>query len=92
MNLARLVAILELVAIVGQPVSAREIQKATGFPKPICYRLMHACSCSRAIAAFAEPAFQEHIVQNSFADCDQQIDLGIASVSDTTQRCSVAEV
>jgi hypothetical protein len=31
-------------------------------------------------------------VQNSFADCDQEIDLGIASVSDTTQRCSVAEV
>ena len=70
-------------------------------------RPMHACSCSKAIAAFAEPAFQdailtqslkqytehtkitEHelraefaqIVQRGFADCDQEIDLGIASVA-----------
>ncbi len=70
-------------------------------------RPMHACSCSKAIAAFAEPAFQdsildgslkqytEHtkstkdelraefsrIVERGFADCDQEIDLGIASVA-----------
>lgn len=70
-------------------------------------RPMHACSCSKAIAAFAEPAFQdvilsgsmkpytEHtkiteaelraefadIVKRGFADCDQEIDLGIASVA-----------
>lgn len=70
-------------------------------------RPMHACSCSKAIAAFAEPAFQDCILSNSmkqytehtkitpddlradfskivelgFADCDQEIDLGIASVA-----------
>lgn len=70
-------------------------------------RPMHACSCSKAIAAFAEPEFQsciisgslkaytEHtktteaalradfarIVERGFADCDQEIDLGIASVA-----------
>jgi len=70
-------------------------------------RPMHACSCSKAIAAFAEPEFQdciiggslkaytEHtmtteaelraefaqIVERGFADCDQEIDMGIASVA-----------
>lgn len=70
-------------------------------------RPMHACSCSKAIAAFAEPAFTDKIVsgslkayteftktteselraefaaikQRGFADCDQEIDLGIASVA-----------
>ena len=70
-------------------------------------RPMHACSCSKAIAAFTEPEFQdlilshslkqytEHtkinidelraefrlIVQQGYADCDQEIDIGIASVS-----------
>ena len=70
-------------------------------------RPMHACSCSKAIAAFAEPAFQDrilsqslkqytdhtkttqaalraefaHIVERGFADCDQEIDMGIASVA-----------
>ncbi len=70
-------------------------------------RPMHACSCSKAIAAFAEPEFQEsilsgsmqqytehtkitktdlrkefdEIVKRGFADCDQEIDLGIASVA-----------
>src|SRR6056297_1592358 len=198
MHLDRLVAIMETVAVGGRPVSTAEIQKATGLPKPTCYRLiqtlqdqglleapsgdgrvvigerliriallgqsdvdvrraaapllksaavqfnetvflsrfrneqveiihvetpvdparayispglgvrpLHACSCSKAIAAFAEPEFQdciiggtlraytEHtmttedelradfarIVDRGFADCDQEIDLGIASVA-----------
>lgn len=198
MHLERLITVLEIVAVAGRPVSAAEIQKATGLPKPTCYRLfqtllnkglaeapsgdgrvvigerliriallgksdvdvrraaapllraaavqfnetvflsrfrdsqveiihvetpddparayihpglgarpMHACSCSKAIAAFAEPEFQnciiggslkaytEHtktteaelradfarIVERGFADCDQEIDLGIASVA-----------
>jgi DNA-binding IclR family transcriptional regulator len=68
---------------------------------------MHACSCSKAIAAFTEPAFQDQILSSSmkqytqytkisekdlrnefamilergFADCDQEIDMGIASVA-----------
>lgn len=198
MHLERLINLLEVVAVAGRPISVAEIQKASGLPKPTCYRLvqslgeqgmleqpsddgkfvigermvrmallgksdtdvqrcagpllksaastykettflarfrdskveiihvetpddptrafihpglgvrpMHACSCSKAIAAFAEPAFQdiilsrsmqqytEHtkitpaqlrqefasIVQQGFADCDQEIDLGIASVA-----------
>ncbi|MCM2562889.1 IclR family transcriptional regulator [Lutimaribacter sp. EGI FJ00015] len=198
MHLDRLIAILEIVAVAGRPVTTAEIQKATGLPKPTCYRLiqtlqdqglveapsgdgrvvigerliriallgksdvdvrraaapllksaaiqfnetvflarfrngqveiihvetpddpgrafvhpglgvrpMHACSCSKAIAAFTEPEFQESIISGSlkaytehtkttdtelradfariaergFADCDQEIDLGIASVA-----------
>jgi IclR family acetate operon transcriptional repressor len=198
MHLDRLIAILEMIAVAGRPISAAEVQKATGLPKPTCYRLiqtlqeqrliedfegssrfvigerliriallgksdvdvrrasapllksaaieiretmflarfrnsqveiihvetpddparayiypglgarpMHACSCSKAIAAFAEPEFQdlivngalkpytEHtkttpdalraefavIVQRGFAECDQEIDVGVASVA-----------
>jgi len=70
-------------------------------------RPLHACSCSKAIAAFAEPDFQDQILHGTlkaytefthtsadtlrkefegirkrgFADCDQEIDLGIASVA-----------
>lgn len=198
MHLERLISVLEVVAVAGRPVSAVEVQKVTGLPKPTCYRLfqtlqdqglieapsgdgrvvigerliriallgksdvdvrrasapllktaavqfnetvflarfrnsqveiihvetpddparafihpglgvrpMHACSCSKAIAAFAEPEFQANIISGSlkaytehtktteaelradfarimergFADCDQEIDLGIASVA-----------
>lgn len=198
MHLERLIGLMEIVAVVGRPVSAAEVQKVTGLPKPTCYRLiqslqeqklldqpaddgkfvigerliriallgksdvdvrrcaapllkaaasaynetvflarfrnskveiihvetpddparafihpglgerpMHACSCSKAIAAFAEPEFQDCILsgtmkqytehtkiteeelraefaltlERGFADCDQEIDLGIASVA-----------
>ena len=198
MHLERLVNLLEIVAVAGRPVSPAEVQKATGLPKPTCYRLlqslqeqklldqpsedgkfvigermiriallgksdvdvrrcaapllrsaatnfnetvflarfrnskveiihvetpddparafihpglgerpMHACSCSKAIAAFAETEFQDcilsgsmkqytdhtkitkedlrrefaQIVEQGFADCDQEIDMGIASVA-----------
>jgi IclR family acetate operon transcriptional repressor len=198
MHLERLIAILEMIAVAGRPISAAEVQKATGLPKPTCYRLiqtlqeqrliedtdgssrfvigerliriallgksdvdvrrasapllksaaveiretmflarfrnsqveiihvetpddpsrayiypglgarpMHACSCSKAIAAFAEAEFQEvilkgalkqytdhtkttpetlraefaGIVQRGFAECDQEIDVGVASVA-----------
>lgn len=189
---------LEIVAVVGRPVTASEVQAASGVPKPTCYRLfqtlleqglieepnedgryiigerliriallgksdidvrrvsapllrsaaetynetvflarfrdnrieiihvetpkdpgrafihpgigerpMHACSCSKAIAAFAEPDFQETILNGTlkaftdhtkttrkdlmdefslikkqgYADCDQEIDIGISSVA-----------
>ncbi|WP_282021716.1 IclR family transcriptional regulator [Ruegeria faecimaris] len=198
MHLERLIQILEIIAVVGRPVSVAEVQRATDLPKPTCYRLiqslveqnlldepsddgkyiigermiriallgksdadvrrcaaplmrlaatnfnetvflarfrdnkveiihvetpddparafihpglgvrpMHACSCSKAIAAFAEPEFRESIMSGSlkaytehtktsedelrrefeiisergFADCDQEIDIGIASVA-----------
>ena len=70
-------------------------------------RPMHACSCSKAIAAFTEESFQDTIMEGSlraytdhtkttrqdllaefdvirrqgFADCDQEIDIGISSVA-----------
>ena len=70
-------------------------------------RPMHACSCSKAIAAFSETEFQEdilngtlkpytehtkttewelraeftQILKQGFAECDQEIDLGVASVA-----------
>ncbi|GAB5446357.1 IclR family transcriptional regulator [Gymnodinialimonas sp.] len=198
MHLERLVHLLEIIAVVGRPVSVAEVQTASGLPKPTCYRLvqslvdqgliedphddgryvigermiriallgksdvdvrrvsapllkgaansynetvflsrfrdskveiihvetpedpgrafihpglgerpLHACSCSKAIAAFAEESFQEAIMdgtlraftehtkttraaliaefqsirQAGFADCDQEIDVGISSVA-----------
>jgi DNA-binding IclR family transcriptional regulator len=70
-------------------------------------RPMHACSCSKAIAAFSEAEFQERIlagdlkqytehtkttdwelraefeqiVRQGYAECDQEIDLGVSSVA-----------
>ncbi len=198
MHLERLVNLMEVIAVVGRPVSAGEVQRATGLPKPTCYRLiqrlheqglidepagdgryvvgerliriallgksdvdvrkcaapmlkvaaaafnetvflgrfrdskieiihvetpedptrafvhpgigerpLHACSCSKAIAAFSEPEFRDAIIDGSleaftqhtkttraelleefediktrgFADCDQEIDIGISSVA-----------
>ena len=198
MHIDRLITLLELIAVAGRPIAPAELQKATGLPKPTCYRLvqtlqdhrlvesyddsgkveigerliriallgkadvdvrkasapllknaaneynetvflarfrnsdveiihvetpddptrafihpglgirpMHACSCSKAIAAFTEPEFQdqillgsmkqytqytkvsekelraefETILERGFADCDQEIDIGIASVA-----------
>jgi IclR family acetate operon transcriptional repressor len=156
MHLERLINLLEIFAVAGRAVSVAEVQKASGLPKPTCYRLiqslqeqklldqpgedgkyiigerliriallgksdidvrncaapllkgaatnfnetvflarfrnskveiihvetpddparafihpglgvrpMHACSCSKAIAAFAEPSFQDSILSQS---------------------------
>jgi DNA-binding IclR family transcriptional regulator len=72
---------------------------------------MHACSCSKAIAAFAEEAFREEIlcsslkaytehtktsaddlrsefakiVDQGYAECDQEIDIGTSSVAAPVQ-------
>lgn len=198
MHLERLINVLEIIAVVGRPVTAGEVQSVSAIPKPTCYRLiqtlqeqelivepngdgryvigekliriallgrsdvdvrrvsapllkaastrfnetvflarfrdstveiihvetpedpgrafvhpgmgerpLHACSCSKAIAAFAEKDFQEMILtgalqtytdhtkttrddllaefevirRQGFADCDQEIDIGISSVS-----------
>ena len=40
MHLERLVNLLEIIAVAGRPVSVLEVQKATGLPKPTCYRLV----------------------------------------------------
>lgn len=198
MHLDRLIAILEIIAVAGRGLTAAEVQKATGLPRPTCYRLlqtlanhrlidhsdgnaqyligerligiallgksdidvrracapalkaaaatfgdtvflarfrsrqveiihvetpgdpsggfihpgygarpMHACSCSKAIAAFAEQSFQEEILggalsaytkytkstkarlkaefakiaEQGYAECDQEIDMGVSSVA-----------
>lgn len=198
MHFERLIALLELIAAAGRPVTVAELQRATDLPRPTCYRLLqtlakhqliasanndgryligdrmirivmlgtsdsdicqaaapvlrkaaadlgdtvflsrlrggeveiihaaipddptrpyihpglgrrplHACSCAKAIAAFAEPAFQqqllnddlarftEHtltrpdeirqeldaIARRGFAECNQEIETGIASVA-----------
>lgn len=198
MHLERLINVLEIIAVVGRPITAVEVQSASAIPKPTCYRLLqtlqeqglieepngdgryvigdrlirlallgqsdvdivrisaplliaasshfnetvflarfrdsiveiihvetpedpkrafihpgigerplHACSCSKAIAAFAEKSFQDSILSGTlqaytehtkttrndllkefelirnqgFADCDQEIDIGISSVS-----------
>lgn len=198
MHLERLISLLEIIAVVGRPVTVAEVQTASGVPKPTCYRLiqtllergliedpngdaryiigerlirmallgksdvdvrrvsapllkaastkfnetvflaryrdskveiihvetpddparafvhpgigerpLHACSCSKAIAAFAEESFQDSILGGTlqaftdhtkttrddmlaefevirrmgFADCDQELDVGISSVA-----------
>ncbi len=40
MHLERLINLLEIVSIIGRPVSATEMQAASGLPKPTCYRLV----------------------------------------------------
>jgi DNA-binding IclR family transcriptional regulator len=197
-HLDRLISILEIVAIAGRGLTVAEVQKATGLPRPTCYRLMqtllkhrliddadghaqfvigerliriallgksdmdvrracapalraaavkfgdtvflarfrsrqveiihveppndpargfihpglgarpmHACSCSKAIAAFAEESFREEILsgtlsayttytkstkarlkaeferiaEHGYAECDQEIDMGVSSVA-----------
>ncbi len=40
MQLERLISILEMTAIAGRPVSVANLQKATGLPRPTCYRLV----------------------------------------------------
>ena len=40
MHLERLINMLDVIAVIGRPVSARDIQAATDLPKPTCYRLI----------------------------------------------------
>ena len=42
MPLDRLIAVLEAVASAGRPLSAGELQRATGLPRPTCYRLLQS--------------------------------------------------
>lgn len=40
MHLDRLITILEMIALAGRGLTAVEVQKATGLPRPTCYRLL----------------------------------------------------
>jgi len=48
-HLERMIALLELVAIAGRPITVAELQKATGFPKPTCYRLVQTLQDQRLL-------------------------------------------
>lgn len=49
MHLDRLVTVLEAVAIAGGPVSATELHKITGLPRPTCYRMLQMLSDHRLL-------------------------------------------
>jgi len=49
MHLDRLISVLETVAIAGRPVSASELQQATGLPRPTCYRLLQTLAEHRLL-------------------------------------------
>lgn len=49
MHLDRLISVLETVAIAGRPLSAPELQKATGLPRPTCYRLLQTLAEHRLL-------------------------------------------
>lgn len=48
-HLERLITLLEMTAIAGRPLSVVEAQKATGLPRPTCYRLLQTLADHRLI-------------------------------------------
>ena len=49
MHLDRLIAVLETVAIAGRAVSPADVQRATGLPRPTCYRLLQTLAEHRLL-------------------------------------------
>lgn len=49
MHLDRLITVLETVAIAGRAVSAADVQRATGLPRPTCYRLLQTLAEHRLL-------------------------------------------
>ncbi len=49
MHLDRLIAVLETVAIAGRAVSPVDVQRATGLPRPTCYRLLQTLAEHRLL-------------------------------------------
>ncbi len=49
MHIERLINVLETVAVAGRPVSASELQLATGLPRPTCYRLLQTLAEHRLL-------------------------------------------
>jgi len=49
MHLDRLITVLETVAVAGRPISAAELQQATGLPRPTCYRLLQTLADHRLL-------------------------------------------
>lgn len=57
MHLDRLVSVLETVAVAGRPVSAADLQQATGLPRPTCYRLLQTLSETRLLESPADGGY-----------------------------------
>lgn len=49
MHFERLITLLELIAAAGRPVTVAEAQRATGLPRPTCYRLLQTLLAHRLI-------------------------------------------
>ena len=49
MHLDRLITVLETVAVAGRAVSPAEVQRATGLPRPTCYRLLQTLAEHRLL-------------------------------------------
>lgn len=49
MHLDRLISVLETVAIAGRAVSPGDVQRATGLPRPTCYRLLQTLAEHRLL-------------------------------------------
>lgn len=49
MHLPRLILVMETVAAAGRPLSAPELQEATGLPRPTCYRLLQTLAEHRLL-------------------------------------------
>ncbi len=49
MHLDRLITVLETVAIAGRALSASDVQRATGLPRPTCYRLLQTLAEHRLL-------------------------------------------
>lgn len=49
MHLDRLIAVLETVAVAGRAVSPADVQRATGLPRPTCYRLLQTLADHRLL-------------------------------------------
>ena len=49
MHLDRLISVLETVAVAGRPISAADLQQATGLPRPTCYRLLQTLTQERLL-------------------------------------------
>lgn len=49
MHLDRLITVLETIAVAGRPVTAADVQSATGLPRPTCYRLLQTLAEHRLL-------------------------------------------
>jgi len=49
MHLARVMKVLEAVAMAGRPVTALEVQQLTDLPRPTCYRLLHSMQAEQLL-------------------------------------------